>query len=287
MGIGAISGEVSLESLLDGGSPSSVLSSPTLEEIATWIAVGGWPGIQDGAVDDAIQANRDYVELLAQVDLSRVSSTRRDPLRVRALLQSLSRNTATEAPIKALAADMGGASGSVARDTVYDYLSALTRLMLVEDQPAWSTHLRSAATLRKSAKRHFVDPSLAVAALGASIDGLIRDLRFLGFLFESLVVRDLRIYAQVHGGRVSHYRDSAGQEVDVIVHKDDGTWAAFEVTLGQGGIAAGAESLLRFARTVDTEKAGSPSSLNVITGSGFAHRRPDGVNVVPIATLTV
>lgn len=282
---GHSTGEVSLGSLLAGAAPSSGMVDATIEEIATRITVGGWPALQDDEVSDAAAAVGDYVDLIADVDLSRVSGTRRDPARIRLLLQSLARNVATEAPVATLASDVGGASGPLARDTVMEYLHALDRLMVIEDQPAWSTHLRSSATLRKSPKRHFVDPSIAVATLGADVPGLVRDLRYLGFLFESLAVRDLRIYAQAQGAAVSHYRDSTGREGDAIVHKPDGTWAAFEVKLGQGGIAAGAHSLLRLADAVDLDKAGAPAALTVITGAGFAHRRPDGVNVVPIATL--
>lgn len=282
---GGSTGDVTLQALLAGDEPTSGTADATIEEVATWITVGGWPALQDDDVTAAAGAVRDYVDLIADVDLSRVSQTRRDPNRIRLLLRSLARNVATEAPLTTLAADAGGARGPLARDTVMDYLAALERLMVVEDQPAWSTHLRSTATLRKSSKRHFVDPSIAVAALGADVAGLTRDLRYLGFLFESLVIRDLRVYAQSLGGTVSHFRDSSGREADAIIHQPDGTWAAFEVKLGQGGIAHGARSLLRLADAVDTDRAGEPVALTVITGSGFAHRRPDGVNVVPITTL--
>jgi len=171
------------------------------------------------------------------------------------------------------------------RDAVIDYLAALSRLMIVEDLPAWSVSLRSSATLRKAPKRHFVDPSLAVAALGASPTALVRDLELLGFLFESLAVRDLRIYSQAHDASVWHLRDSYGREADAVVQLPDGTWAAFEIKLGPGAVDAGAASLLRLATDIDEKRSGRPVALTVLTGWGFAHRRPDGVNVIPIGTL--
>jgi predicted AAA+ superfamily ATPase len=165
------------------------------------------------------------------------------------------------------------------------YIDALSRLMIVEDLPAWNVHLRSKAALRQAPKRHLVDPSLAVAALGANVDALLNDLIFMGFLFESEVLRDLRVYAQPLEAKVSHYRDSNRNETDIILQVPDGAWAAFEVKLGFGGADEGATSLLRLAETVDTEKTGRCLGLTVITGLGFAHRRLDGVNVVPLATL--
>jgi predicted AAA+ superfamily ATPase len=157
--------------------------------------------------------------------------------------------------------------------------------MIVEDLPAWNAHLRSKASLRQTPKRHLVDPSLAVAALGAHVDALLDDLIFMGFLFESEVLRDLRVYAQPLEAKLSHYRDSNRNEADIILHMPDNSWAAFEAKLGFGGADEGAASLLRLAKTVDAEKTGRCLGLCVITGLGFAHRRPDGVNVVPLGTL--
>ncbi len=141
--------------------------------------------------------------------------------------------------------------------------------------------------LRKSPKRHFADPSLAIGALSLSTDKILSDLNYLGLLFESLVVRDLRIYADANGGRIFHYRDSRGLEVDIIIEYPDGTWGAFEVKLGIGAVDAAADNLMKFSSKIDTAKMKSPTALTVITGNGFAYRRLDGVNVVPISTLTV
>ena len=219
------------------------------------------------------------------MDLGRVAGTWRDPAKVGQLLRSLARNVATEAAIAVLAADAGGSDGPLARNTVADYLDVLERLMIIEDQPAWAPHMRSKAILRSAAKRHFVDPSLAVAAMAATPTRLLRDMNLLGLLFESLVVRDLRVFAQPLDGRVFHYRDSNGLEVDVIVQLADGRWAAFEIKLGAGPVDAGAAPLRKFAELVDTDKCGKPAALVVVSGTGFGYVRSDGIRVVPIGAL--
>ncbi len=170
-------------------------------------------------------------------------------------MRSIARNVGTNAGLATLARDTEGADGPLKDDTVRAYLGALERLMIVEDQPAWAPHLRSRSTLRSAPKRHFVDPSLAVAALRATPERLLGDVKLLGFLFESLVVRDLRVYAQAADARVLHYRDSNGLEVDAIVEAADGRWAAFEVKLGVGQVDQGAASLKRFAEQIDTAKS--------------------------------
>jgi uncharacterized protein len=215
----------------------------------------------------------------------------RDPGKVGRLLRALARHVATEASLATLIADTvggdraDGADGALARDTVRDYLDALEREMIVEDQPAWAPHLRSRSRIRNAPKRHFVDPSLAAAALRATPARLLADLNTLGLLFESLVVRDLRVYAQASDATVLHYRDNTGLEVDALVEVSDGRWAAFEVKLGQGQVDAAAASLLTFATRVDTTKCGAPVALGVITASGYGYRRPDGVHVIPVGAL--
>ena len=201
------------------------------------------------------------------------------------MLRSLARNTATHASLTTLVRDTAGSDGQIKDETARRYLGALERLFVIEDQPAWEPHLRSKYVLRKSAKRHFVDPSLAVPPSGLREQSLLQDLRFLGFLFESLVVRDLRIYSQPLGGRVKQYRDSSGLEVDAIVEAGD-AWSAFEVKLGGAkAIDEAAGNLLRFAKQVDTGKVGTPTSLAVVTGGGYGYVRDDGVQVIPVGTL--
>jgi predicted AAA+ superfamily ATPase len=280
-------GEVSFASLLRGEMPASETVPFDLGELAEKITLGGWPGTIGNNAAEGLRFVLDYVTLIAEADLSRVSEKRRDPYKVTRLLQSLARNISTEAAITTLAKDAGGSDGDLDDETAAEYLSALERLMAVEALPAWNTHIRSSDMLRKSPKRHFADPSLAVGALGLSVDKLTADLNYFGLLFESLVIRDLRIYADAHSGKVFHYRDSRGLEVDAISEYPDGTWGAFEIKLGMGAIESAADNLLKFADKIDTTKTKAPSALTVITGNGFAYRRPDGVNVTPISALTV
>jgi predicted AAA+ superfamily ATPase len=279
-------GSVSLRRILDGDVPNVADTRFDIIELVNRLCIGGWPLNQQMSLEQALRANRDYLRQMREVDVSRVAGARRDPVKIGALLTSLARNTATEVAVKVLAADAGGSDDQpLDWATTSNYLDALNRLNVIEDQPAWAPHLRSKATLRSAAKRHLVDPSLAVAALGAGAERIRRDRNLLGLLFESMVVRDLRVYAQACEGQVFHYRDSYGIEVDAIIQVPDGRWIACEVKLAPGSVDAGARSLLHFKDAVDLDKVGEPAALIVVTGSGYGYRRPDGVGVVPIGAL--
>jgi len=282
---GRSTGHVSMRGLLDAEAPTTNDPGLTIADLAESIAGGGWPRHLNLSVRAATRSVRDYVEEITHTDVVTVDGVRRGPVRVARLMASLARNVATYASNNTLVADTGQAGEQLDRHTVSDYLTALERLFIIEDQPAWAPHLRSKARLRMASKRHFVDPSLAVAALGASADRLLDDVEFLGFLFESLVVRDLRVYAQAADARVLQYRDGTGLEVDAIVEAADGRWAAFEVKLGGALVDEGAESLLSLAARVDTNRCGAPTALAVISGSGVGFKRPDGVLVIPIGAL--
>jgi predicted AAA+ superfamily ATPase len=279
-------GEVSLADLMKGSVPASESAVFDLGELAEKLTLGGWPSLIGASAREGLRFTQDYVALIAEADISRVSEKRRDPLKVRRLFQSLSRNLSTMASVSSLAKDTGGSDVTIADETIAEYLDVLERLMIVEQLPSWSAHLRSSSTLRKSPKRHFVDPSLAVGALGISVDKLLSDLNYFGLLFESLVIRDLRIYSAVHDGMVFHYHDSVDLEADAIVEFPDRSWEAFEIKLGFGAQDEAAANLLSLANKIDTEKMGAPAALTIITGNGFAFRRKDGVNVVPLSTLT-
>ncbi|GHV43490.1 ATPase [Spirochaetia bacterium] len=279
-------GEVSLSKLMKGAAPKSEQAAFDLESLAEKITLGGWPSLIGSGGRKALRFMQDYIGLVAETDISRVGGKKRDPQRVLRLLQSLARNISTEASVTSLARDTGGSDVKITDETITDYLEALERLMIVEQLPPWSPHIRSADTLRKAPKRHFVDPSLAVGALGLSTGKLIGDLNYFGFLFESLVIRDLRIYADLHDGKVFHYRDSRSLEVDAIVEYPDGAWAAFEVKMGFNAQDQAAANLLTFAAKIDQEKMGKPAALTVISANGFACRRKDGVNVTPLSALT-
>ena len=282
---GHSSGVISLAALLRGEPARSPDPGLRVADLADCVTVGGWPAQHGRPVPAAARAARDYLEQVRSVDIGRVGGRARDPAKVGRLLASLARNVATEAAVTMLAADAGGSDGPLARGTVIDYLDVLEQLMVTEDQPAWAPHVRSRAILRSSPKRHFVDPSLAVAALGTSPPRLLADLQLLGRLFESLVVRDLRVFAQPLDGTVYHYRDNTGLEVDAIVQLADGSWGAFEVKLGAGLVEDGAASLRRFATRIDSAKSGEPAVLAVISGTGFGYVRDDGIQVIPIGAL--
>ncbi|HEX6780927.1 MAG TPA: DUF4143 domain-containing protein [Solirubrobacterales bacterium] len=283
--LGRSDGTVSLARLLDGEPIAGARSDLTISEIAAEAAVGGWPGLRGIETEQALRSLRGYVDEIRRVDVSRVDEKRRDPGRVGRLLASLARNVATHVAATTLAKDAGGSDGALDDDTVREYLNVLERLMVIENQPAWAPHLRSTYTLRRASKRHFVDPSLAVAALNATPEQILRDLRLFGFIFESLVVRDLRIYAQAADGLVSQYRDSSGLEVDAIVEGLDNRWAAFEVKLDSSRVDEAAANLLRFASKIDSTVSGEPATLAVIIGTGFGYVREDGVQVIPIGSL--
>lgn len=282
---GHSTGRVSLASLLQGEPPRDLDPGTTLPQIAERIAVGGWPGFIDHPVPNALTAIRGYVDEIRRTDIQRVDNVAHDPARVLKLMRAIARNVSTMAPLTTLARDVSEDGDALARNTVDTYYNALERLMVVEDQPAWAPHLRSRSRLRTAPKRHFVDPSLAVAIMRATPERLLSDLNHLGFLFESLAVRDLRIYAQAADAQVLHYKDNTDLEVDAIVETAEGRWGAFEVKLGTGQVEPAAESLLKFAERVDTTKCGPAQVLGVIVATGFAYRRADGVSVIPIATL--
>ena len=280
------SGVISLDRLLAGEAPAAGDHKIPVGEVAELICRGGWPESVDWPLRRALRANRSQVDDVARADIRTVDGVRRDPQRVRLLLRSLARNVGTAVATSKLIADVGARdNGSIKPHTATDYLDALERIMIVENQPAWATHLRSRAVLRKRPVRHFVDPSLAVAALGIGPERLLRDFRFLGLLFESMVVRDLRVYAQATDAEVFHYREDGRLEVDAVVQGRDGRWAAFEVKLGPRAVEEGARNLLRLAERVDPDVVGPPRALGVIVASGYGHVRPDGVGVIPIGAL--
>jgi len=282
---GHSTGVVSLAALFAGDEARAGDPGLTINDLAERVAVGGWPGLLGKTPDQALVALRGYLDEAQRVDLVRLDGIRRDPENVGRVIRSLARNVATASSTRAIAADVGGADGPIDYHTVANYAAALTRIFVLEDLPAWAPALRSRSTLRTAATHHFVDPSLAVAALHTRPERLLRDVETMGFLFESLVVRDLRVYAQAIDANVFHYRDNTGLEADAIVQKRDGSWMAVEVKLGQSAIDGAASNLLRLAERIDTDRHGPPSALLVITGWGYAYRRPDGVSVVPIGAL--
>ena len=281
---GASTGQVSLRKLFDGDFTPSLDPGVTVPALVNCIVTGGWPALLEVPLRAAQRWISDYVRTIVEVDMPQMG-VRRDPGTLRRLLASLGRGTGTDMSAQAIANDIAGSDRSVQRDTVAGYLDILNRLMITEDMPAWAPHMRSTTPLRKSPTRFMTDPSLGVAALGVGPEQLLLDLNATGFHFEGLVVRDLRVYAQPLGGRLSHWRDNNQHEVDIIITLDDGRWGAIEVKMNPDAVDAAAASLLRFKDKVDTAKTGEPAFLAVATTRSAALRRGDGVYVLPVASL--
>ena len=285
---GESDGSVSLAGLFEPGRRTARDSGHQLGEIMETACRGGWPAlVSSGAGPSAaLRALRGYLDEISRTDVSRVDGVARNPAGVRRLLESLARNVASEASFATLAADTAGDDPGIDRKTVSSYMAALARLFVVEDLPAWRPHITSRSALRNAPKRHLADPSLAAAALGATPEAVMADLKFAGLLFESLAVRDLRIYGQAAGCEISHYRDSDGLEVDAIVRRADGNWIAAEVKLGgEAAISRAVSILKRLRKRVDANRTGEPARLVVITAGGYGYEHPQGVTVVPITAL--
>ena len=282
---GHSSGVVSLRSLLNGSEPTGAPQTLTVPELIERVVIGGWPSLLDADEPFARDWLADYVRTLAEVDVPDLGP-RRNPGNILRLLAGLGRAVGTPVNRAALEVEVGGTARPIASETLANYLEALDRLMLIEPIPAWRPHMRSRARLRASPIHHFVDPSIGVAALGVGVNELLADLNAAGYHFESMVIRDLRVYAQSLGASFSSWRDTrSGAEVDVVLERPDGRWAAFEIKLGEAAVDAGAQSILRFAELIDTERHGEPLALAVITGGRYTYRRRDGVDVIPITAL--
>jgi len=282
---GLSNGTISLQGLLM--SDDLAIVAPVEFGLQDWsriISRGGWPATLSDSTDDATQYVTDYLSLITTYDIRAASGVRRNQASVNRLISSLARNTSSEATITTLSKDAGGSLGPIMRETTAQYLDDLEQLMVIEPLPAWQTALRDSARLRRAPKWHFVDPSLAVAAMQATPDHLLADPKTLGLLFESLAVRDLRVYADLNRGELFHARDSFDREADIVIEYPDG-WVACEVKLGIGQVDDAAAHLLRFTSTVDTSTVGPCKAQIVIVGAGPGYKRPDGVFVVPLATL--
>ncbi|MCY3950400.1 MAG: DUF4143 domain-containing protein, partial [Acidimicrobiaceae bacterium] len=284
---GESDGSVSLTAMLDGAPCRPNRPGVPIADMVDLVCRGGWPRIASATPAAAQRYLRNYLDDISRADIASVDDVKRDPVGVRRVLASLGRNVSTKASYATIANDASGdREVPVHPRTVKSYMQALERLFVVEDLPAWQPHLRSRIALRTTPTRHLVCPSLAVAALRTNSARLRADLEFFGLLFESLVVRDLRIYSQLEGCQLSHYRDEYGLEVDVILERADGEWAAFEVKLGSDdGVAEAVESLRSLRDRVDTAKMGSPVRLAVITATGIGVELRDGIAVIPVTAL--
>lgn len=281
---GFSSGQVSLGDLLDGHEPSSGRAALQLADYAERIVIGGWPGLLAASPSEALQFIRGYLTTIIERDVDLISGARRDPRRMRRFLQAYAQLTAHPAALSTIVSRAAGErSETPSRWTATPYLDALRRLMIVDEVEAWDPELRSRTRLIGIPKRHLVDPSLAAALLRASPRRLLQDLKTLGFLFESLATRDLRVYAAAKEASVFHYRERGGElEVDLIVEREDGAWLAVEVKLGGRQIDRAAAALTRLATT---RAKRPPAALVVVSATEYAYMRPDGIFVVPLGLL--
>ena len=283
---GESTGEISLSALFDGAGEVSGRSSIGVDEIAHLVCRGGWPqAVLAKTPRAAYMKSSSYVDEVVHEDVHRVDGVERSPDRVRNLLKSLARNISTMATNETILQDLKANDSSISEKTLSSYLNALRKIFLVEDVPAWSPSLTSRLAIRSSMKRQFVDPSVATAVLGATPRRLLNDFRSFGSFFESLCVRDVRVYAQTLDGEVRHYRDQTGLEADMIVALKDGRWGAIEVKLGAGDIDSAAEGLKKLRAKVDVGRMGHPSFLMILTGTDLGYTRDDGVVVCPLGCL--
>lgn len=278
-------GSVSLKDLFDGSADISGINSITIERLAEIVVRGGWPASIRANSEIAEKRARDYVDAVIHQDISRVDNVEKSPGKVRVLMRSIARNLSTEAAMTTLKKDMESEDESITIPTVSSYLNALERIFVIEDLPAWNPALRSKTPLRTSPKRHFVDPSIATAVMGISAKRLLEDFNTFGYLFESLCIRDLRVYADFLDGNVFHYRDKTGLESDAVLVLRDGSWAAIEVKMGANGFDSAAENLRKFVNRVNVNKMREPTFLMILSATEFAYRREDGVYVVPLGCL--
>jgi len=283
---GDSTGEISLEALFDGVTDADGKSNVSVEQYAFLINRGGWPAVANETDEKiALTVAADYVEAVANEDISKADGIEKDPNRVKALLRAISRSISCEAKIVTLVNDLAANDESLSHVTVDIYLKALSKIFVIEDLPAWSAKLRSKAAMRTTAKRHFTDPSIATASLRATPKRLLSDFNTFGLLFESLCIRDLRVYAESIDGGVYHYRDKSGLEIDAIIQLADGRWGAVEVKLGAGEVDKACDNLLKLKQVVDTDKMNEPSFLMVLTGTEYAFQMKNGIWIVPLGCL--
>ncbi len=285
---GDSTGEVSLKDLFDGTTDIDGASALSIDRLAFLVCRGGWPQAVDMRDEIALDQAMDYFDAVVRSDINRADDVQKNPVKVRRLMRSYARNQGSQVPNTVLAQDVSANDEApISDETVASYLNALRKIFVVEDMPAWNPNLRSKTAIRASDTRYYIDPSIAAAALGIGPNDLVNDLKTFGFLFETLCIRDLRVFADALNGEVYHYRDKDGQECDAVVHLKNGKYGLIEIKLGGDKlIEEGAKSLKTMEAKIDTDKMNAPSFLLVLTGTGdFAYRRQDGVYVVPIGCL--
>lgn len=285
---GDSTGEVSLKDLFDGAAEIDGASELDIDRLAFLVCRGGWPQAVNMRDEIALDQAMDYYDAVVRSDINRADGVQKNSEKVHRLMRSYARNQGSQIPNTVLAQDVSANDEvSMSDETVAAYVSALRKIFVVEDMPAWNPNLRFRTAIRSSDTRYYIDPSIAAAALGIGPNDLVNDLKTFGFLFETLCIRDLRVFADSLNGEVYHYRDRDGQECDAVAHLRNGKYGLIEIKLGGDRlIEEGAKSLKAMEAKIDTDKMNAPSFLMVLTGTGdYAYRRQDGVYVVPIGCL--
>lgn len=287
---GESTGTISLAKLFDGDTEIAAFNQLDLEELAFLVCRGGWPRAVGQSKRIALRQALDYVDAVVESDLNSFDGIERSPERIRHLMRSYARNISSQAKLTKIRQDMiTNDLDSLSTDTIYAYINALKCIFVIEELEAWNPNLRSRTAIRTSNTLHFVDPSIGTASLGISPEDLIGDLETFGLFFESMCVRDLRIYADYLDGKVYHYRDQSGLECDAVIHLRNGKYGLIEVKLGGDYLVEeGAKSLKKLSGQIDTTRMKKPSFLMVLTGTGnYAFKREDGVLIVPIGCLGI
>lgn len=281
-------GDVSLSELFNSPDQISGENHLDINKLAFVVCRGGWPRATDLKDEIALDQAFDYYDAVVHSDISKVDGVTRNPERVKRLMRSYARNQGSQATNKLLCDDISAnESDNIDTDTVSSYINALKRIFVIEEMEAWNPNLRSKTAIRTSNTRYYIDPSIAAAALGLGPQDLLSDLRTFGLLFETMCIRDLRVFADVLNGNVYHFRDKTDLECDAVIHLRNGSYGLIEIKLGgESLIEEGVATLKKLNGKLDTSKMKKPSFLMILTGIGnYAYRRPDGIYVVPIGCL--
>lgn len=285
---GESTGEVSLKSLFAGNLNVDGENTLDIDKLAYLVCRGGWPQAVGLKTEAALQQAFDYYDAVVKSDINRADGVNKNPERVKRIMKSYARNQGSQVASTVIAQDIAANEAeTVNEDTVHSYIEALKKIFVVEDMSAWNPNLRSKSAIRTSDTRYYVDSSIATASLGIGPDDLINDLRTFGLFFETMCVRDLRVFAESLDGVVYHYRDNTNLECDTVIHLRNGSYGLIEIKLGGDDlIDEGAANLLKLKNKIDVSKMKAPAFLMVLIGVGkYAYRREDGVLVVPIGCL--
>ena len=286
---GESNGQISIMELFDNPDLdiNECESELTMDELIFASCRGGWPdSLHQKTREGKLFVAYSYLENICNTDVSAVDGIKRDPDRVRLLLRSIARNDSTLAKDQTIINDMNANFMDISRPTYYSYVNALKKLFVLEDQRGWSPNIKSKTAIRTGNKKVFIDPSIAVAALNANPESMEKDLNTFGFIFENLCIRDLNVYTNTYGGKISYYHDKSDLEVDCVVHLRDGRYALIECKLGRNRIEEGAKNLLKINKLIEkNDKVDNPTFLAVLTGGKYAYTRKDGVKVIPIGCL--